>query len=222
VPLSTAVIVLAAGSGTRMSAHGTIDKMLAIAHGRPVVDWTLSLLCSVLPEPGMLHVIVRPESSPALRHVIEQYRACCVECSESSRGIAWSLACGLASCPESVDGALVLLGDDPLAALAAADVMSTVREHPNRIVAVKRDHSAPHPVYLPRSVWHECVPETAASSHDVGMGALLKAPASNTLWITSTAPTPIDADDQTSLAELANALSVFTRSTKLTLPVSRD
>src|SRR5207245_2891732 len=81
-----------------------------------------------------------------------------------------------------------LLGDTPLAALAADQVGIAALMHPSKCIAVQRDPFLPHPVYLPQRFW-EWIRPTNIDNADRGLRELLYKP--ETIWITPDSESPI-------------------------------
>jgi CTP:molybdopterin cytidylyltransferase MocA len=113
----------------------------------------------------------------------------------------WSLHAGFAACPADAPGALVLLADDPLVVRSFADVVAQARRDPARAVAVRRHPFVPHPVYLPRAAW----PPPPVADDDHGLRDLLGG--ADTCWIADAGNPPVDVDEVSDIAVLADLLS---------------
>ena len=72
-PISLAVVVLAAGKGTRM--HSTLAKVLHPLAGRPLIAHVLT---SVQPLASQYLIVVVGHQAEAVRQVSERFGACCV------------------------------------------------------------------------------------------------------------------------------------------------
>lgn len=160
------VLVLAAGTGTRFEDD---DKLLAAVAGVPLIDRTLTAVLEVAPA-STVRVVVAPhhESRAAIAAV---RGAQVVVADHAQRGMRWSIAAALAALPPTATGAVVVLGDDPLAAGSLGAVLEQARAEPERVACVDRGAGAPHPVYVPRATW----PEPPTSDDDSGLRALLGA-----------------------------------------------
>lgn len=122
-----------------------------------------------------------PKQRLLLPVVLERVRASCVDeivvvagayeletdarmvrCAEWERGPGASLRCGLASLPEEVEAAIVVLADGPDLAPEAVDrVVEAWRSGKGDVLAASYAGQRGHPVLLARSVW-ERVPDEGA------------------------------------------------------------
>jgi 2-C-methyl-D-erythritol 4-phosphate cytidylyltransferase len=96
---SAAVVVLAAGSGTRVGAG--VNKVYLPLAGRRVVSWSL-LRASRVPEVATVVLVVRPEEVPLAEEVV----------AAESLGIDARMVVGGATRHESENAALALLAPD--------------------------------------------------------------------------------------------------------------
>ena len=102
-----AAVVLAAGAGSRFGG----GKLLASLEGRPVLQhvldrladagWTTSSSCSVT-------------TPTAIEEAIDWRRERRVRNPDPGRGLSSSVRIGIEALDEGVDGALIVLGDQPL------------------------------------------------------------------------------------------------------------
>ncbi len=87
-----------------------------------------------------------------------------VRCEDWSRGPGASLRCGLASLPDDVEAAIVVLADGPDLDPRAVDrVVASWHDEDGDIVAAAYDGLRLHPVLLARAVWGD-VPDEGARS----------------------------------------------------------
>ena len=100
---------------------------------------------------------------------------------------------------------VVLLGDDPLAALALGDLLAAVRERPDATICIDREGAVPHPVYLPAALLHDFAPPRQGDAADRGLRSLLEA-RTDVLRVHTEAPEPIDADTRDDLAALGTRM----------------
>lgn len=188
------VIVLAAGSASRFGS----DKLLAEAAGRSILRWTLDTVLASA-DSGSVLVVTGPPHE-ARRRACGEAGVAAIVAGDAARGMRWSLDAGLRAVDPSCGGAVVVLGDDPLAARALADVLAAATEDPHRAVAVRRTPFVPHPVYLPRACW----PPPPRRDEDHGLRELL---GPSCRWLVHAGVAPRDVDEPTDLAALAAALS---------------
>jgi CTP:molybdopterin cytidylyltransferase MocA len=123
----------------------------------------------------------------------------------ADRGMAWTLRAGF-DAVEISNGAIVVLGDDPLAALALPDVLAARERHSGRCVAVQRTPFVPHPVYLTPESIGVFAPVMDGAAADRGLRTALEM--ADTVWVTTDAPTPIDVDTVDDLSRLTIALQI--------------
>ncbi len=161
-----AVIILAAGLGTRFGAK---PKALATLHGRPlirhVVDAALALLARdvsvVLGHRG-------PEIAQALRglpirHILNP---------DYATGLASSLRAGFAALPAGARGAIIMLADMPGVTAATVDVLIEAWRAAGEPIAVVPVHGGRrgNPVLLSLALEGEI----AALRGDQGAGPILR------------------------------------------------
>jgi molybdenum cofactor cytidylyltransferase len=110
-PAFTAVLLLAAGKGTRFDQTGTANKLLAKFNGQIVIEASASALASV----AMNRIaVIRPDADDLRRHLTKAgYKV--VECPDASSGMGHSLAWGVAEAMKAFDMQIlvVALGDMP-------------------------------------------------------------------------------------------------------------
>jgi molybdenum cofactor cytidylyltransferase len=157
-------LILAAGASTRFGG----DKLAAPLRGRPILQHVLDAAAEAGLRPVVL-VTARQRTDVQLhgaRPVVNPYPA---------RGLSSSLALGLAALAEedSVERAVVLLGDQPLVSVQAIRQLVAVPADAQRPLVVPRyeDGQPGNPVRLDRSAW----PMAAALQGDRGMSQLFAA-----------------------------------------------
>lgn len=123
----TAVLILAAGAGTRMKSD--TPKMLHTLGGRTMLGHSLHAVAQIAPK----HLVVvvgkdRERVTPAAEQIGEQLgRTVGIAVQEEQRGTGHAVACGITALPDDFDGVVVitasdvpLLNADTLADLVAA------------------------------------------------------------------------------------------------------
>lgn len=174
--------MLAAGSSRRFGG----DKLCADVDGRPLLGVTIDVARAQVAVERIL-VVVPPADQPR-RDVARARGARVVESVHAARGMRWSIHAGLDAVVDGTVGAVVVLGDDPLAARSLQPVLAAAAHDPGRPVAVRRSSGAPHPVYLPRATW----PARPGHDDDTGLRALLGA---DTRWVDGDAAGSHDVDE---------------------------
>ena len=110
--METAVIVLAAGSGTRMQSD--IPKMLHALAGRSMLSHTLHAIAKVAPR----HLVVvvgmgRERVVPAINGLAEELgRDIDIAVQDEQLGTGHAVGCGLAALPADFDGTVVVTASD--------------------------------------------------------------------------------------------------------------
>jgi molybdenum cofactor cytidylyltransferase len=147
---SVAAIILAAGRSSRMGSH----KLLLPFRGRPIVNWVLAAACASQADPVTI----------VLGHETEQVNAAL----QAERwfltihnpwymdGMSTSLKIGLAAMPKDVDGAIILLGDQPLITPEIINAMiAESANDPDAIIAASYQGQRGNPVLFPRHYFGE-------------------------------------------------------------------
>jgi bifunctional UDP-N-acetylglucosamine pyrophosphorylase/glucosamine-1-phosphate N-acetyltransferase len=107
----TAVIVLAAGEGTRMKS--TIPKVLHTIGGRSLVGHALRAARGIGPE--HLAVVVRHERDQVAEHVLEHDPDVLIADQDDVKGTGRAVECALEALPPGLEGTIVVTyGDVPL------------------------------------------------------------------------------------------------------------
>jgi molybdenum cofactor cytidylyltransferase len=140
-----AIILLAAGRGTRMSLGGTSKLLLPMRDGLPIVRHAAESAIELGPEE--LIVVVRPDF-PAIEVALSGLAARCVANPRFMEGMGTSLAVGARSVGGGIEAILVMLGDEPAVApdIVRAIVDAYLRE--NRAITTPVYGSQPGPPTL--------------------------------------------------------------------------
>ena len=189
-----AAVVLAAGAGSRFDGGG---KLVAALEGRAILQHVLDAVAAApLRE---VVVVTRPDAEPLERSIAWRAERR-VPNPRPSDGLASSLKVGLAALDVEVEGALVVLGDQPrVRSIVIRRVADAWRNGAGPIVAARYSRDgAPNPVLLDRSVW----PLAFGLTGDRGMGPVLREKAGLVRWIDVAGENP-DVDTRADLEQLA-------------------
>ena len=109
-PGKTAGIILAAGMGTRMGTQGSIKQLLPLG-GRPILEHVIQngLDADLTP----LILVLGHGATKILDSLLESRARVVINCRYKS-GMSASIRAGLAAVGPRCDGAMFLLGDQPL------------------------------------------------------------------------------------------------------------
>lgn len=119
-----AVVVLAAGQGTRMKS--SLPKVLHPLGGMPLIGHVLDTAMSLRPD--VIVAVVRHERDQVARAVVEHYEAAVIVDQDDQPGTGRAVELALAALPSGFDGSVVVLsGDVPL--LDAHTVGELVESH---------------------------------------------------------------------------------------------
>ncbi len=145
-PLSSAIIVLAAGRSTRMGASNKL--LLDWEDGAPIVRCVVAN--AIAGDCGPVFVVVGHQAE-AVAAALDGCDCQLVENPRYPDGLVTSLQAGFgAALAAGADGAFVLLGDMPL---VGPDIIATVQDvaaaHPQQIVEPRAGDKPAHPVWLP-------------------------------------------------------------------------
>ncbi len=161
-----AAIVLAAGRGTRFGG----GKMLAEISARPMLQYVLDLAAQAELDPV---VVVLGEDADAIQTALSWRNEIRIRNEDPGRGISSSVAAGLDALGGDVDGALVLLGDQPFLTLENVRVITGASRDDESPIVVPRyaDGRPGNPVLLGRAAW----PMAQELTGDQGMSQLFAA-----------------------------------------------
>ena len=130
-PTPTAVIIMAAGKGTRM--RSAIPKVLHTIGGRTLLDHAVRAARGL--EPEHLVVVVRHERDAVVAHLAEVAPDAVPADQDDVPGTGRAVACGLARLPDDLTGPVVVTsGDVPL--LDTATLRALLAQHVERGDAV--------------------------------------------------------------------------------------
>ncbi len=195
-----AAVILAAGRSSRMGEG--INKLLAEVGGRPVIRRVAEAALASRARPVLVvtgHERVRVEAALAGLDVIFVHNP------DHATGMASSLRAGIAAAPETVAGALVVLGDMPLLAPGLLDrLMDAHAPAAGRLIAAPVEGGQRgHPVLWSRRFFGEL----SALEGDVGARAILAANAELVAEVPVTAEEGafLDVDTPRLLAEAREA-----------------
>lgn len=189
-----ASIVLAAGTSSRLGQ----PKQLLPLDGQPLLRRTLDLVCSFDLEP---RIVVLGSRHDKIAGAVDLTGFETIFNPDYESGIASSLQAGLAALPDSVDGAIVFLGDQPL---VPRPVIRQIVESfvPGEHAAIRPNYADPgpgNPVLLSREIF----PELMQLSGDVGAREVLRQHRSRVLTVDARRyPTPRDVDTMEDYAAL--------------------
>lgn len=161
-----AAVVLAAGAGSRFGG----GKLLARIEGRPILQHVLDRLS----EAGLDDVVVvLGDDAEAIEEAIDWRRERRIRNPEPARGLSGSVRLGIGALDGAVDGALIVLGDQPLVPVEAirkllAEPADTARPI---VVPAYAGDGGRNPVFLGRSAFG-LVPEATG---DRGLGPFITA-----------------------------------------------
>jgi molybdenum cofactor cytidylyltransferase len=189
-------LILAAGRSARMGA----PKALLPLAGRPMLQYVVDAAVAA-PVPGIV-LVLGHEAQEVAAAVSLPSDAVVVVNPHWEEGQATSLRAGLDAIPESVHGALVLLGDQPEVRPDAiwALVEARRREEDGGALILRAAYRgrASHPVVLDREVW----PGVEALRGDQGARALLAAHAGRVRLVEVGGDPPEDVDTPEDLARV--------------------
>ncbi len=160
-------VVLAAGQARRFGG----DKLLAIWRGQPLVVWAIRTALGASEGPVIVVVDDPAGAVAALTADWREPRLTVVEAADHALGLAHSLRAGLAALPETVDGALIFLGDMPRIPPAMGPVLIRALTDGKLAVAPMFKGRRGHPVLVVRGLF----PDIDRLEGDSGAGKLLGA-----------------------------------------------
>jgi CTP:molybdopterin cytidylyltransferase MocA len=150
-------ILLAAGAGSRFRAAGGDSKLLAGVGGRPLIEHPLrALLDAGLDEV----VVVLGSGAEELQAQADLSGARVLVHPRWADGMASSLAAAIATLPDEVEAAVIVLGDGPgLTSEAIRRVAARVAVGDAVLVGARYASGRAHPVAIHRSLWSR-LPQT--------------------------------------------------------------
>lgn len=195
------VVVLAAGRGERFGG----PKQIAVVDGRPLLAHVLAAVAAARPSLAAVvdEVVVlgfrADEVEQAVTASVPVGRHRFVRNPDPGRGIASSLATGLSALAPDVEGALIILGDQPRLRPAVIEAVADAWASSGARVVVPRYSrgGGRNPVLLDRQAW----PLATGLSGDHGMGRLLAADPTLALVVDVAGANP-DVDTPDDLAAL--------------------
>ena len=185
-------VVLAAGEGSRFGG----PKQLAELDGRPLLEHVLVAAAAV---PALERiVVVLGARAEEIRERVELHGASVVVAEDWAEGQAASLRAGLTAL-DDVDGALILLGDQPGITPAAIEAVLSHFDGTRALRAVY-DGAPGHPVVLPRAL----VPAALELQGNEGARELLEASGVRRIEVSHLCE-PVDVDTPADLDSLRGA-----------------
>ncbi|GGF69691.1 4-diphosphocytidyl-2C-methyl-D-erythritol kinase [Azorhizobium oxalatiphilum] len=194
-----AAVLLAAGRGTRM---GGPNKLLEPVAGVPVVRRVAD---AALASHAQSLVVVTGHEHQRVEAALSGLPVSFVHNPDYPSGMASSVRRGIAALPESVDGALILLGDMPLVGTGLMDTVidAFAPERGRLIVVPMADEQRGNPVLWSRRFF----PELMALEGDIGARRLIAAHGEAVHEVSAAGPAPfLDVDTPEALAQ-ARALA---------------
>lgn len=213
-PSDVAVLVLAAGAGSRFSAGlpgtdqpargGAVSKLLAPLDGRPVLEHVLDRAAE-LQAAATVVVLGSGPAADSVEGNIAWRQERRISNPHPERGLASSLLVGLVETarPElaSAGAALIMLGDQPRVRLGVMRaLLAAAAATPTSLIVAPRyaEGGGSNPVLVRRAAWSLA----ADLEGDRGFGALLRARPDLVLFVDVSGTNP-DVDTPADLARLA-------------------
>jgi molybdenum cofactor cytidylyltransferase len=142
--MKIAVILLAAGMSTRMNGH----KLLVELDGKALVSYPVE---AALRSHADTVLVVLGHNGDAVRSVLRQGRQQYIVNDRYQAGMSTSLQAGISALAEDIDGAIILLGDQPLVTPDLIDqIIAAAAEHPGHIIVTGYGAASGTPVFFPR------------------------------------------------------------------------
>src|SRR5262245_23705412 len=165
---SVAAIILAAGRASRRGRH----KLLLPYQRRMIVDWGLGAAAASRADPIIIVLGHEAEQVDAALQAERWFLA--IHNPWYVDGMSTSLRIGLAATPNDVDGAIILLGDQPLITpeIINAMIAESARD-PDAIIAASYQGRRGNPVLFPRQYFAEL---EAITGDEGGRSALARHP----------------------------------------------
>jgi molybdenum cofactor cytidylyltransferase len=199
-----AVLVLAAGRGERFGGA----KQVALLDGKPLLVHVLDAVAAAKPDLSRIEeaVVVTGFHAGAVEAALAAWQGALVVRAirnpDPARGLSSSLQAGLAALGPAIEGALVILGDQPrISPEVMVRVVDAWAESGARIVAARyAGGGGRNPVLLDHGVW----PLAESLTGDRGLGPLLDADPDLALLVDVPGSNP-DVDTARELAALDRA-----------------
>lgn len=189
-----AALLLAAGASRRFG--GGRQKLVQELNGRPVVRWSAETLIGA---PVGEVIVVVGLNDGLVRDALKGLRLRFVQNAAADEGMASSVAVGVAALSPETQGALIVLGDEPLAGRAPLErVVQRYKEGGASVVAPTFRGVRGHPVLFDRSVF----PELLALTGDRGARAVADREPGRLAIVEVDLPKPVDVDTPADLARL--------------------
>ena len=197
-----AAVILAAGRSTRM---GPANKLLADLNGKPLVRWVAEAALASQTRPVLAVV---GHQTAEVKAALAGLDVTLVDNPDYATGLASSLKAGIRALPQTIDGALVLLGDMPRITAAHIDRLIAASAS-GRIIVPMHEGQRGNPVLWPARYF----PELLALEGDAGAKPLLTTHAADIHEVDlGTDAIFLDIDTPDALAhERENSLSPFLR-----------
>jgi molybdenum cofactor cytidylyltransferase len=129
-------------------------KLLLPYKGRPIVNWVLAAACASQADP--IIVVLGHEAELVDAALQAERRFLAIHNPLYAEGMSTSLRIGLAAMPQEADGAIILLGDQPLITLEIINAMIAVSaKAPDAIIAASYQGRRGNPVLFPRQYFAE-------------------------------------------------------------------
>jgi molybdenum cofactor cytidylyltransferase len=199
-----AALLLAAGLGRRFGG----PKLTQELRGKPLVRWSADALRTALGAANPLVVVVPPAPrSHDIELALAGLAARFVVNPDPEAGMGASLACGIAALEESVEAALIALGDEPALSPAWVErVVARYREGGVAIVAPTFQGVRGHPVLFARGVF----PELRPLGGDAGARQVVDRDAARVAVVELGEPKTADVDTAEDLARLRQSAQYST------------
>ncbi|MFI5283908.1 MAG: NTP transferase domain-containing protein [Candidatus Dormibacterales bacterium] len=163
--MSCTGLVLAAGSSRRLGS----PKQLLLLEGRPLLELVVDKVNSSRLDDVL---VVLGASADEIRARVNFGRARTLVNADHATGMASSLRAGLAALPDTVDRALIVLGDQPEISAALLDGLLDLQESSGLPAAALSFNGLLHPpVVLKRELWGDLM----SLEGDVGCRAVIRA-----------------------------------------------
>lgn len=189
-------MILAGGQSRRLGR----PKQLLDLGGRPLLQRTVDHVNASVAGSTLL---VLGANAEAISERLEPGRATVIVNPDWADGQSTSMRAGLAALPASVDGALFVLGDQPLVTPATFDALiAAYRETGSPIVMPTYAGQPGNPVLFDRALW----PELMAVTGDQGARGVIRAHANQARRVAiDDAAQPADVDDDAAYADVVAA-----------------